>query len=220
MPQLRICLSNSRRSSEDEGDNESNTTADSGARGQEPHSATSSISGIMANLAGGVLNPSDLEHLEQLSKQSCYDSGIDIRDPIPNVQPIPKKTVYSDADIVLSSDWVPPKPITITPLGESPPRTSGLDAGAAIGARKKTTSVSFSVDDNNETQTAAQAQIQAEKNAADKKNKVNCLILYYGTTKITSLFVCFSLHIDVETFVISLDLGRGSNRRWRSSFGR
>ncbi|XP_058978676.1 nuclear receptor coactivator 7 isoform X13 [Musca domestica] len=172
----RLCLSNSRRSSEDEGDNESNTTADSGARGQEPHSATSSISGIMANLAGGVVNPADLEQLEQLSKQSCYDSGIDIRDPIPNVQPIPKKTVYSDADIVLSSDWVPPKPISsITPLGESPPRTSGLDAGAVAGARKKTSSVSFSVDDNNENQaaaTAAQAQNQADKNAAEKKNKM------------------------------------------------
>ncbi|XP_073846699.1 TLD domain-containing protein mustard isoform X13 [Musca autumnalis] len=163
------------RSSEDEGDNESNTTADSGARGQEPHSATSSISGIMANLAGGVVNPADLEQLEQLSKQSCYDSGIDIRDPIPNVQPIPKKTVYSDADIVLSSDWVPPKQISsITPLGESPPRTSGLDAGAVAGTRKKTTSVSFSVDDNNENQAAAaaQAQNQADKNAAEKKNKM------------------------------------------------
>ncbi|XP_073846688.1 TLD domain-containing protein mustard isoform X12 [Musca autumnalis] len=171
----RLCLSNSRRSSEDEGDNESNTTADSGARGQEPHSATSSISGIMANLAGGVVNPADLEQLEQLSKQSCYDSGIDIRDPIPNVQPIPKKTVYSDADIVLSSDWVPPKQISsITPLGESPPRTSGLDAGAVAGTRKKTTSVSFSVDDNNENQAAAaaQAQNQADKNAAEKKNKM------------------------------------------------
>nr|XP_013098206.1 unnamed protein product [Stomoxys calcitrans] len=161
------------RSSEDEGDNESNTTADSGARGQEPHSATSSISGIMANLASGVVNAGDLEQLEQLSKQSCYDSGIDIRDPIPNVQPIPKKTVYSDADIVLSSDWVPPKPISsITPLGESPPRTSGLDAGAVAGARKKTSSVSFSVDDNNETAQPAQAQTQVDKNAADKKNKM------------------------------------------------
>ncbi|XP_075146979.1 TLD domain-containing protein mustard isoform X7 [Haematobia irritans] len=171
VPSKDRLLSNSRRSSEDEGDNESNTTADSGARGQEPHSATSSISGIMANLAGGVVNAGDLEQLEQLSKQSCYDSGIDIRDPIPNVQPIPKKTVYSDADIVLSSDWVPPKPISsIAPLGESPPRTSGLDAGAVAGARKKTSSVSFSVDDNNETPQPAQAQV--DKNASDKKNKM------------------------------------------------
>ncbi|XP_037824371.1 oxidation resistance protein 1-like isoform X10 [Lucilia sericata] len=166
----RLCLSNSRRSSEDEGDNESNTTADSGARGQDPHSATSSLSGIMANLASGNVNAIDLEELEELSKQACYDSGIDIRDPIPNVQPIPKKTVYSDADIVLSSDWVPPKPITITPLSESPPRSS-LDAG---GSRKKTTSVSFSVDDENQAQAAASGNNQnnqQDKNA-DKKNKM------------------------------------------------
>ncbi|XP_037824367.1 oxidation resistance protein 1-like isoform X6 [Lucilia sericata] len=158
------------RSSEDEGDNESNTTADSGARGQDPHSATSSLSGIMANLASGNVNAIDLEELEELSKQACYDSGIDIRDPIPNVQPIPKKTVYSDADIVLSSDWVPPKPITITPLSESPPRSS-LDAG---GSRKKTTSVSFSVDDENQAQAAASGNNQnnqQDKNA-DKKNKM------------------------------------------------
>ncbi|XP_065368215.1 oxidation resistance protein 1 isoform X2 [Calliphora vicina] len=161
------------RSSEDEGDNESNTTADSGARGQDPHSATSSISGIMANLASGNVNAIDLEQLEELSKQSCYDSGIDIRDPIPNVQPIPKKTVYSDADIVLSSDWVPPKPIAITPLSESPPRAS-LDAGmGAGGTRKKTSSVSFSVDDENPQSSAAgnNQNIQQDKNA-DKKNKM------------------------------------------------
>lgn len=128
----------------------------------------------MAHLASGVVNASDLEQLEQLSKQSCYDSGIDIRDPIPNVQPIPKKTVYSDADIVLSSDWVPPKPISITPLSESPPRSSGLDVGAVAGARKKTSSVSFSVDENNENQ-MTQNQNQSDKNANDKKNKVNKL---------------------------------------------
>lgn len=172
--QLRLSLSISRRSSEDEGDNESNTTADSGARGQDVHSATSSLSGIMANLASGNVNAIDLEQLEELSKQSRYDSGIDIRDPIPNVQPIPKKTVYSDADIVLSSDWVPPKPITITPLSESPPRSS-LDAGAGGGGtRKKTSSVSFSVDDNTENPPSGSnqnANNQQDKNT-DKKNKV------------------------------------------------
>ncbi|CAD6991290.1 unnamed protein product [Ceratitis capitata] len=177
------------RSSEDEGDNESQTTIDSGARGQDPHSATSSISGIGAasgglNLPGG-LAPADLEHLEELSKQSCYDSGIDIREPIPNLQPIPKKTVYSDADIVLSSDWVPPKTISPTLMSESPPRSSvlsgqSLDAGTSVaGGRKKTSSVSFSVDDNNGEQqaaaavaaTAAATAAQSEKNA-EKKNKM------------------------------------------------
>ncbi|XP_017469991.1 PREDICTED: nuclear receptor coactivator 7 isoform X1 [Rhagoletis zephyria] len=185
----RLYYLNSRRSSEDEGDNESQTTIDSGARGQDPHSATSSISGVGAVSGMGVhviggLAPADLEHLEELSKQSCYDSGIDIRDPIPNLQPIPKKTVYSDADIVLSSDWVPPKTISPTLMSESPPRSSvlgaqSLDAGTTSGGRKKTSSVSFSVDDNNGEQQAAAAvaasaaatAAQGDKNA-EKKNKM------------------------------------------------
>lgn len=186
---LSYYLSNSRRSSEDEADNESNITVDSGARVQDPHSATSSVSGVppsqalgaAAAAAVGPLPPSgiDLEHLEQLSKQSCYDSGIDIREPVPNVQPIPKKTVYSDADIVLSSDWVPPKTIVPTHFSESPPRSTilgqSLDAGTGTGgARKKTSSVSFSVDD--EAAQLAQAQAAASAAATDKqaekKNKV------------------------------------------------
>ncbi|XP_043067514.2 nuclear receptor coactivator 7 isoform X7 [Drosophila bipectinata] len=192
----RYCLSNSRRSSEDEGDNESNITVDSGSRVQDPHSAASSVSGVplsqptaagasgavapaAAASAVGPLPPSavDLEHLEQLSKQSCYDSGIDIREPIPNVQPIPKKTVYSDADIVLSSEWVPPKTIVPTHFSESPPRSTilgqSLDAGTAGGARKKTSSVSFSVDDEAAQQAQAQAAAAAVTDKqADKKNKM------------------------------------------------
>ncbi|XP_062126804.1 oxidation resistance protein 1 isoform X13 [Drosophila sulfurigaster albostrigata] len=199
----RYYLSNSRRSSEDEADNESNITVDSGARVQQDavHSATSSLSGgVAAAIAGaaaataatsasaasatgavglppGVLPPAgiDLEHLEQLSKQSCYDSGIDIREPIPTIQPIPKKTVYSDADIVLSSDWVPPKTIVPTHFSESPPRSTilgqSLDAG---GTRKKTSSVSFSVDDEaaQQAQAAAAAAAAAGDKQADKKNKM------------------------------------------------
>ncbi|XP_017023478.1 nuclear receptor coactivator 7 isoform X4 [Drosophila kikkawai] len=183
----RYYLSNSRRSSEDEADNESNITVDSGARVQDPHSATSSVSGIppsqplggaAAASAVGPLPPSgiDLEHLEQLSKQSCYDSGIDIREPVPNVQPIPKKTVYSDADIVLSSDWVPPKTIVPTHFSESPPRSTilgqSLDAGTGGGARKKTSSVSFSVDDEAAQQAQAAASAAATDKQAEKKNKM------------------------------------------------
>ncbi|XP_017023479.1 nuclear receptor coactivator 7 isoform X5 [Drosophila kikkawai] len=175
------------RSSEDEADNESNITVDSGARVQDPHSATSSVSGIppsqplggaAAASAVGPLPPSgiDLEHLEQLSKQSCYDSGIDIREPVPNVQPIPKKTVYSDADIVLSSDWVPPKTIVPTHFSESPPRSTilgqSLDAGTGGGARKKTSSVSFSVDDEAAQQAQAAASAAATDKQAEKKNKM------------------------------------------------
>ncbi|XP_030374090.1 oxidation resistance protein 1 isoform X20 [Scaptodrosophila lebanonensis] len=186
------------RSSEDEADNESNTTIDSGARGtQEPHSATSSMSGgiglgpvpgaglgaagigaagiLPLPAAAGGLAAIDLEHLEQLSKQSCYDSGIDIREPIPNIQPIPKKTVYSDADIVLSSDWVPPKTIVPTHFSESPPRSTilgqSLDAGTG-GARKKTSSVSFSVDDEAAQQAQAAAAAQTSDKQTEKKNKM------------------------------------------------
>ncbi|CAL1684367.1 unnamed protein product [Lasius platythorax] len=83
-----------------------------------------------------------------LVKLSCHDSGIDIRDPnppIPVVQPIPSKKVYSDADIVLSSDWVPP--ITIAPTNV----TSTLEAGPTpINGRKKASSVSFSLESNAE----------------------------------------------------------------------
>ncbi|XP_026840560.1 oxidation resistance protein 1 isoform X14 [Drosophila persimilis] len=194
------------RSSEDEADNESNITVDSGARSQDPLSAASSVSGVphssitlggagaapgaaaMAGSGGqlpgtGMMPPPsgiDLEHLEQLSKQSCYDSGIDIREPVPSVQPIPKKTVYSDADIVLSSDWVPPKNIVPTHFGESPPRSTilgqSLDAGAgAGGARKKTSSVSFSVDDEAAQQAQVQAQVAAtlaSDKQSEKKNKM------------------------------------------------
>ncbi|XP_043656990.1 nuclear receptor coactivator 7 isoform X2 [Drosophila teissieri] len=180
------------RSSEDEADNESNVTVDSGARVQEPHSANSSVSGVplsqppvAAVAAAAAVGPAvaplppsgiDLEHLEQLSKQSCYDSGIDIREPVPNVHPIPKKTVYSDADIVLSSDWVPPKTIVPTHFSESPPRSTilgqSLDAGTG-GVRKKTSSVSFSVDDEAAQQAQAQAAALAVTDKqAEKKSKM------------------------------------------------
>ncbi|XP_039490328.1 nuclear receptor coactivator 7 isoform X23 [Drosophila santomea] len=188
----RYCLSNFRRSSEDEGDNESNVTVDSGARVKDPHSANSSVSGVplsqppvaavaAAAAVGPVVAPLppsgiDLEHLEQLSKQSCYDSGIDIREPVPNVHPIPKKAVYSDADIVLSSDWVPPKTIVPTHFSESPPRSTilgqSLDAGTG-GVRKKTSSVSFSVDDEAAQQAQAQAAALAVTDKqAEKKSKM------------------------------------------------
>ncbi|XP_055923600.1 oxidation resistance protein 1 isoform X2 [Eupeodes corollae] len=160
------------RSSDEEADNESNTTVDS-ARAQDPHSATSSLSGVVggtgiSSLAGGIA-AIDLEHLEELSKQTRYDSGIDIRDPIPNVQPIPKKSVYSDADIVLSSDWVPPKTISPTKATETTTTASSLDMPSFGGGRKKTTSVSFSVDEN-EAQQGQQQLLNQSQN--EKKNKM------------------------------------------------
>ncbi|XP_055853132.1 oxidation resistance protein 1 isoform X6 [Episyrphus balteatus] len=161
------------RSSDEEADNESNTTVDS-ARAQDPHSATSSLCGVVggtgiSTLAGGIA-AIELEHLEELSKQTRYDSGIDIRDPIPNVQPIPKKSVYSDADIVLSSDWVPPKTISPTNVTETTTNASSLDM-PSFGGRKKTSSVSFSVDEN-EPQQMHQGQQQAIDKSNEKKNKM------------------------------------------------
>ncbi|XP_037922199.1 nuclear receptor coactivator 7 isoform X23 [Hermetia illucens] len=115
-----------------------------------------------------------------LSKQPCYDSGIDIRDPnaIPIVQPIHTKKVYSDADIVLSSEWVPPRTMSPTHISDSPPtgghliaalsQTHSLDA-ATGGGRKKTSSVSFSVEDND------QSQSSSDKSTQDQTKKTKML---------------------------------------------
>lgn len=103
-----------------------------------------------------------------LVKLSCHDSGIDIRDPnppIPVVQPIPSKKVYSDADIVLSSDWVPP--ITIAPTNV----TSTLEASSAINGRKKASSVSFSLESNAEEPEKDEEHKEDDKQET-RKNKV------------------------------------------------
>ncbi|KAL6258073.1 hypothetical protein P5V15_009989, partial [Pogonomyrmex californicus] len=103
-----------------------------------------------------------------LVKLSCHDSGIDIRDPnppIPIVQPIPSKKVYSDADIVLSSDWVPP--ITIAPTNI----TSSLEATSAINGRKKASSVSFSLESNAEEPEKDEEHKEDDKQET-RKNKM------------------------------------------------
>lgn len=149
---------------------------------------------VIAALAAATTDESG-----QLTKSSCHDSGIDIREPnsLPAVQQIPAKKVdffvtktslvtntntlffglqiYSDADIVLSSDWVPPLTIAPSHFTESPPKSqNALTAQAAVqaqnlehGGRKKTSSVSFSVEDNSEIQAA-----NLEKGGETKKNKV------------------------------------------------
>lgn len=118
------------------------------------------------------------EDANQLIKQSCHDSGIDIRDPntiIPHVQPIATKKNYSDADIVLSTEWVPP--LTIAPtLYTETPSTNALSAqqiqmqnqNVETGGRKKTSSVSFSVDDNSEQGSST----SSDKVVDNKKNKM------------------------------------------------
>lgn len=138
-----------------------------------------------------------------LVKQSCHDSGIDIRDPnslptsggvaatagaagagnaaaneadVPVVAPIPTKKVYSDADIVLSADWVPPLTIAPSHCLDSSPRNSSTTSSqhsslsttqAEIASRKKASSVSFSVDEHD-----PQNASQLDKGAETKKNKM------------------------------------------------
>ncbi|XP_066600027.1 nuclear receptor coactivator 7 isoform X6 [Prorops nasuta] len=102
-----------------------------------------------------------------LVKSSCHDSGIDIRDPnppFPLLQPIQSKKVYSDADIVLSSDWVPPitiAPTNITTTLESP----------AINGRKKASSVSFSLESNVE-ETDKDEEHKEDDKQETRKNKM------------------------------------------------
>lgn len=115
-----------------------------------------------------------------LVKQSCHDSGIDIRDP--PVLSVPRKTVYSDADILLSeSGFLPPVPVV--------PLSSDHLNDAVQLRKKKTTSVSFSLEDSKEQDTldnkiAGTTEIQkideqAEKQAQEtKKNKVGAVQFY------------------------------------------
>lgn len=108
-----------------------------------------------------------------LVKLSCHDSGIDIRDPnppFPVVQPNPTKKVYSDADIVLSSDWVPP--ITIAPTNVT---TDSLDSGSAVNGRKKASSVSFSLDSNNTEEPEKDEEHKDDDKQETRRNKV----IYY-----------------------------------------
>jgi hypothetical protein len=80
--------------------------------------------------------------------------------------------VYSDADIVLSSDWVPP--LTIAPPSSSTDTKSQASSFSqetvsthSSDGRKKTSSVSFSVEENE--------NLSQEKGSGEvKKNKVRC----------------------------------------------
>ncbi|KAJ9594972.1 hypothetical protein L9F63_013736, partial [Diploptera punctata] len=92
-----------------------------------------------------VLGGDNVDRRGQLVKLSCHDSGIDIRDAGEPIVVAPTKKVFSDADIINASpnDWVPPK--TVAQL------TAGIETasqGSDILNRKKTSSVSFSLDSN------------------------------------------------------------------------
>lgn len=128
----------------------------------------------------------DVAAANQLTKQSCHDSGIDIRCPtvgpatpaLPTVAPIVKKKNYSDADIVLSSDWVPPLTIAPTIYTETAPATvqsaqsQAQALNAETGGRKKTSSVSFSVDDDGGGGGGAGTDKATAAAGDNKKNKM------------------------------------------------
>lgn len=169
-----------------------NCNKTSSQRSLDDEEATSTGSGATAAAALPPMAIPAAEEAGQLVKQSCHDSGIDIRDPaaaagavpapvVPVVAPIAAKKVYSDADIVLSADWVPPLTIAPTHCTESSPRNSSTtssqhsslshiqtDGGGGSG-RKKTSSVSFSVDEHDPQQ---QHVSVLDKGGETKKNKV------------------------------------------------
>uniref|UniRef100_A0A1Q3FUJ1 Oxidation resistance protein 1 n=1 Tax=Culex tarsalis TaxID=7177 RepID=A0A1Q3FUJ1_CULTA len=171
-------------------------------RSLDDEEATSTGSGATAASAAAAIPPmalgaGDAGEAGQLIKQSCHDSGIDIRDPtaaaatagtvppvVPIVAPIAAKKVYSDADIVLSADWVPPLTIAPTHCTESSPRTSStassqhsslshiqtVSAADGGSGRKKTSSVSFSVDEHDPQQHGGVSVL--DKGGETKKNKM------------------------------------------------
>lgn len=91
---------------------------------------------------------------------------------------MPRKTAYSDADILLSeSEFLPPMPLI--------PISSDHINDPVQLRKKKTTSVSFSLEDSKDQDPADATEVQkiddqAEKQAQEtKKNKV-CQLLYYS----------------------------------------
>lgn len=87
---------------------------------------------------------------------------------------VPRKTVYSDADILLSeNEFLPPVPVLPLP-------SEHLNETVQL-RKKKTTSVSFSLEDSKEHDTAGGTEVQKideqiDKQAQEtKKNKVSKL---------------------------------------------
>lgn len=152
------------------------TSIPSTSGGNTSTPTSSNIPQVSAGIASiSIDNENDLH----LTKQSCHDSGIDIRDPnLPTV--LHAKKNYSDADIVLSSEWVPPITIAPTDFTETPPRSQGSSLSASTtsnadnmaGGRKKTSSVSFSVDDNNDSQQHHHSTSSDKTSDNNKKNKM------------------------------------------------
>lgn len=116
--------------------------------------------------------------------------------------------MYSDADIVLSSDWVPPLTIAPALSTDTKSQVSSLSQDTVSTqsgeGRKKTSSVSFSVDDN-ENQNSG-----AEKGTGEvKKNKVS-----WTPQQQTVSGTNREVFLDVEALIISTVMGRGID--WRA----
>ncbi|CAH2099716.1 unnamed protein product [Euphydryas editha] len=124
------------------------------AEGSEAERSGSAAEGAEGDGEGDEGGRGDAAHLVKLS---YHDSGIDIRDPLLHANPANSKKVYSDADIVLSADWVPP-----VCLPRSEPPLSAPPLGENERAPRKPASVSFSLDGNQ----------KEDPGKPDKKNKM------------------------------------------------
>lgn len=135
------------------------------SRSVEDDSIESTCPEVPVSVAGSQ------DESNQLTKESCHDSGIDIREP--SLPPVTAKKNYSDADIILSSEWAPPLTIAPALYTESPPSILNAQSQAQShnldsGGRKKTSSVSFSVEDGGSNDQSS----SSDKSTDNKKNKM------------------------------------------------
>ncbi|XP_052753617.1 nuclear receptor coactivator 7 isoform X13 [Galleria mellonella] len=161
------------RMSIDQGSEVSSSTEhkDESGEGGEGGEGAEAAEGSGAEEGGDRDERHDAQHLVKLS---YHDSGIDIREPLLHVTPINTKKVYSDADIVLSAEWVPP---VVVSRGEPP--LSAPPLGEADRAPRKPAAVSFSLDggqQHHQQQQQQQHQQQQQKDDANKPDKKNKML--------------------------------------------
>lgn len=133
---------------------------------------------VLTDVSSEKPKEGDLEDRSRLTKLSCYDSGIDIRDTTSSTtqdMPIvvtPLRRVTRDADIIFSS-----KDECVVLVSDG---------------KKKTSSVSFSVDNNNENkETVKEEKAEDEKASEGKKSKVSLLgIRVFFRRRMRRLCVC------------------------------
>ncbi|CAH1133819.1 unnamed protein product [Ceutorhynchus assimilis] len=128
---------------------------------------TDELPAISTTLHEDHIEEEEVQHPEEESEiqESCHDSGIDIREtPAAPVVPIAIKEHYSDADIVLSKEWVPP--VTIAPTYHH-----SLSSDSESPARKKTNSVSFSLDSGSDAENSGAAAINFSTSLVESKEE-------------------------------------------------